>query len=84
MLKGLASMIRQESITTAKKTVENEVKKTIDETKETISVKTDKMVNGKNGKLLIFAAIGISCVALAVAIGKGSAKTIVVNVYTCK
>lgn len=84
MFERIASMIREGSVETAKKAVKTEVKKTIKETKEKIDSETDKIVSGKNGKMLIFTAIGLSCIALAIAIGKSSAKTVVVNVYTCK
>ena len=84
MYSKLLKIIKNETLETTRQTVKKEVTNAINDVKEKIDVETDKMVSGKKGKMLIFASIGIGCFALAVAIGKSSAKTIVVNVYTCK
>lgn len=85
MLKTLTERIKQLSMDEAKDVVRKEVKKTINETKEKIKTETDKMVRGDNGKMLIFAAIGISVLAAGIAIfGQKTSNPIVVNIYTAR
>lgn len=85
MLKELVGMVKDSSVKEAKKVVKEEVKKTIDETKEKVKMETYKLTNGNNGKVLIFASIGLSLLAVRIALTTRKASNpIIVNVYTCK
>lgn len=85
MLKELVGMVKDSSVKEAKKVVKEEVKKTINETKEKVKTETDKLTNGNNGKVLIFVSIGLSLLAVGIALTTRKASNpIIVNVYTCK